>query len=74
MVKTPCSKAGGQGLIPGQGTISHMLQLKILSVTTKTGTVKQIIKKKKTVLPILKVTYKLGDYVKIREAGQNRTE
>ena len=36
MAKTPHSNAGGPGLIPGQGTRSHMLQLKIPSVTTKT--------------------------------------
>ena len=28
--------AGGLGLIPGQGTRSHMLQLKILHAATKT--------------------------------------
>ena len=32
--------AGGQGLIHGQGTESHMLQVKILCAATKTGAVK----------------------------------
>ena len=33
MAKTP--SAGGLGLIPGQGTRSHMLQLKFLYAATK---------------------------------------
>ena len=36
VVKTLCSKAGGLGLIPGQRTRSHMLQLKILCAATRT--------------------------------------
>ena len=31
---------GHRGLIPGQGTESHMLQVKILCAATKTGAVK----------------------------------
>ena len=34
----PCAlSAGGPGLIPGQGTRSHMPQLKILNVAAKIG-------------------------------------
>ena len=35
-LRLPAPNAGGPSLIPGQGTRSHMLQLKILWVTTKT--------------------------------------
>lgn len=35
VAKTCTPKAGGLGLTPGQGTRSHILQLKILSATTK---------------------------------------
>ena len=40
VAKTLCSQSRGLGLIPGEGTRSHMLQLRILSATTKTSTVK----------------------------------
>ena len=37
VVKTVCApKAGGPGLMPGQGTRSHMLQRKIRHTTSKT--------------------------------------
>ena len=36
VAKTPCSQCRGVGLIPGQETRSHMLQLKILCATTET--------------------------------------
>ena len=42
VAKTPSSHAGGPGSIPGQGARSHMLQLKILFVATKTGSSSQI--------------------------------
>ena len=35
MVKTLCSQRGGLGSIPGQGTRSHMLKLKILHTVMK---------------------------------------
>ena len=35
VAKTPCSQCRGLGLIPAQGTRSHLLQLKILQATTK---------------------------------------
>ena len=34
VAKTPCSQCRGPGLIPGQGTRSHMLQLKIPHAAT----------------------------------------
>ena len=36
VAETPCTNAGGLGSIPGQGTRSHMLQLRIPNATTKT--------------------------------------
>ena len=33
---TPCPQCRGLGSVPGRGTRSHMLQLKILCVATKT--------------------------------------
>ena len=35
VAKTPHSNIWGLGSTPGQGTISHMLQLKILHATTE---------------------------------------
>ena len=35
-LRLQATHAGGLGLIPGQGTRSHMLQLKILPAQTKT--------------------------------------
>ena len=35
VAKTPTPNAGGWGLIPGQGTRSRMLQLKISRIMTK---------------------------------------
>ena len=47
VAKTPCCQCRGLGSIPGQGTRSHMLQLrvpvpklKILNAATKSGTAK----------------------------------
>ena len=34
-INTLCDQCGGSGLIPGQGTTSHMLQLKILHAAMK---------------------------------------
>ena len=45
VAKTQHSSAGGPGLIPGQGTRSHMPQPKILSATTKTWSSQINIKK-----------------------------
>ena len=42
VAKTPPSNAGGPGLIPGQGTRSHVPQLKILRAATKRSRVRQI--------------------------------
>ena len=33
--KTPCSQGRGPGLIPGQGTSSHLLQLKVCTLQLK---------------------------------------
>ena len=55
VAKTP--NAGGLGLIPGQGTRSHMLQLKILSAVTRPSRAKyiNIFKREKKKKPVEKV-------------------
>ena len=47
MTKTQCSQCWGMGSIPGQGTRSHMPQLKIPSAAAKTWSSQINIKKKK---------------------------
>ena len=47
MTKTQCFQCWGLGSIPGQGTRSHMPQLKIPSAATKTWSSQINIKKKK---------------------------
>ena len=42
VAKLHAPNAGGLGLIPGQGTRSHMLQLKILSAVTRPSRAKYI--------------------------------
>ena len=35
VAKTPCSQRRGPGLVPGQGTSSHMLQLRVCMLQLK---------------------------------------